>query len=133
MKNQLFNEDSYLRLIKILKSSADPDARDDLSLVQDILISFHRYVDAVVRGEQGLSAIDNSDGTVWRDAVSQYDQSRHSAHELAIQNARLINRLADNYKVDPVYLGDLDQRHQVADFCLEADQFFFRNRRMKLS
>lgn len=133
MENQLFNEEAYQNLIRSIRASGTPDSQEDLSLVQDIMISFHRYVDTVVRGELELTTVDSSEGPSWREAVSQYDQSRHSAHELAIQNARLINRLADNYHTEAIYLGDLNQRHQVASFCLEADRFFFQNRRMKLS
>ena len=133
MDNQLFNEASYLQMIKLLKADSRSDAQDDLALIRDIMLSFHNYVDVVVRGELKLSFADSSDGALWREAVSQYDQSRHLAHELAIQNARLLNRLAQNYGLEAVYLGDPDQRHQVAAFCLEVDQFFFQNRRMKLS
>ena len=133
MDNHLFNEESYLKMVKLLKIDSRSDAREDLVLIQDILASFHRYVDAVVKGELELSIIDSSDGSQWRNAISQYDQSRHSAHELAIQNVRLLNRLAQNYGIGAVYLGDPDQRHQVAAFCLQVDQFFFQNRRMKLS
>ena len=133
MDNQLFNEASYLQMLKMLKADSRSDAQDDLALIRDIMLSFHNYVDVVARGELKLSFADSSDGALWRDTVSQYDQSRHLAHELAIQNARLLNRLAQNYGLEAVYLGDPDQRHQVAAFCLEVDQFFFQNRRMKLS
>ena len=73
------------------------------------------------------------DGQEYRDAVSQYDGDRHSAHERAISNVKLLNRLADREELSPVFTGDETQRHQVADFCLELDQYLFQNRRMKLS
>ena len=133
MENRLFNEEPYLQMVKMLKADPRSDAKDDLALIDDIMASFHRYVGAVVKGELELSMTDQTDGSLWRETISQYDQSRYSAHELAIQNTRLLNRLAQNYGLKAVYLGDPDQRHQVAAFCLEVDQFFFQNRRIKLS
>ena len=91
-------------------------------------------MDAVVHGEtQLLLHGPNTDGEQYREMVSQYVQHRHGCHEAAIINVMLLNRLAAMYSVEPVFTGDCNQRHQVADFCLEITAYFFRNRRMKLS
>ena len=96
--------------------------------------AFHNYVNTVVDGEMKLLLQGSSlDGQEYRDAITQYDGDRHSAHEKAIGDAKLVNRLAAREGLPPIFTGDDTQRHQVADFCLELDQYFFQNRRMKLS
>ena len=96
--------------------------------------AFHRYVDIVVTGETKLLLQGSSlDSQEYRDAITQYDGDRHSAHEKAIGDAKLVNRLAAREGLPPIFTGDDAQRHQVADFCLELDQYFFQNRRMKQS
>ena len=134
MENRFLNEDALKELIRRLSAGNDPDAREDLKLVGRALDSFHIYVDTVVRKE-GELLIGQSvlEGQEYRDTVSDYDSKRHSRHETAIGNAKLLNRVARLRGVDPVFTGDETQRHQIADFCLEVDQWLFRNRRMKLS
>ena len=96
--------------------------------------AFHNYVNTVVEGEMKfLLQTGSLDGQEYRDAVSQYDGDRHSAHERVISDVKLLNRLAAREGVPPVFTGDDTQRHQVADFCLELEEHLFRKRRMKLS
>ena len=134
MEKQFLNESALKDLIRRLSTSNDPDDRDDFDIVTKAMESFHSYVDTVVKGETNLLLQAGSlDGQEYRDAVSQYDGDRHSAHERAISDVKLLNRLADREELSPVFTGDETQRHQVADFCLELDQYLFQNRRMKLS
>ena len=96
--------------------------------------AFHRYVDTVVTGETKLLLqCNNLDGQEYRDAIRSYDEDRHSAHDKAIGDAILVNRLATRNGLQPVFTGDETQRHQIAEFCLELDQYLFQNRRMILS
>ena len=134
MEKQFLNESALKDLIRRLSTSNDPDDRDDFDIVTKAMEAFHSYVDTVVKGETNLLLQAGSlDGQEYRDAVSQYDGDRHSAHERAISDVKLLNRLADREELSPVFTGDETQRHQVADFCLELDQYLFQNRRMKLS
>ena len=134
MDLQFLNENALKDLIRRLSNSNDPDDRDDFGTVKEAMESFHIYVDTVVKNEtKFLLQVGNLEGQEYRDAVSQYDNDRHSAHEKAIGDAILVNRLAARKGLPPVFTGDETQRHQVADFCLELDQYLFRNRRMKLS
>lgn len=113
---------------------SDPYAKDDLDTVEKAMQSFHNYVNTVVGGEMKLLIQGSSlEGQEYRDAIAQYDGNRHSAHEKAIGNAKLVNRLAAREGLPPIFTGDENQRHQVADFCLELDWYLFQNRRMKLS
>lgn len=133
MENKYLDESSFRSLIHQITAGIDPDSRDNLEVLETILPSFHAYVDAVVSGETRLLLSGRPDGQAYRDLIMQYDDARHSRHEAAIVNVRVLNRLAGLYDLPPVFTGDDASRHQVAAFCLELDQYFFVNRRMKLS
>jgi hypothetical protein len=134
MDMQFFDENALKALIRRFSTSSDPYAREDLDTVEKAMEAFHNYVNTVVDGEMKL-LIQGSrlDGQEYRDAITQYDGDRHSAHEKAIGDAKLINRLAAREGLPPIFTGDETQRHQIADFCLELDQYLVQNRRMKLS
>ena len=87
-----------------------------------------RYVQTVCNGGNLLNTADETD----RDMVGEYDAIRHNAHEDAITSAAVLNRLADRQGIAPLYTGDITDRHQVADFCLEMTAWLFQNRRRVL-
>ena len=121
-------------LVQRVTTGVEAQSSDDAEILEDAISSFHAYVDAVFQGETQLLLHEyGTDGLQYREMVSQYDQNRHGCHETAIINVKLLNRLAATYGLEPVFTGDDTQRHQIADFCLETVQYFFRNRRMKLS
>ena len=134
MENRFLNETALKELIR--KKAADPaaDAQEDLKDILKIMEECLDYVNTVAAKEAELMARESTlQGQEYRDWVSQYDRDRHGKHEDAIIGAKVINRIASRCGVDPVFTGDDTQRHQVADFCLELEQYLFRNRRMKLS
>lgn len=134
MENRFLNETALKELIR--KKAADPtaDAQDDLKEIQDAVDECLNYVNTVVTNEAELMIRDSAlQGQDYRDRVSQYDRERHGKHEAAIIGVKIINRIASRCGMEPVFTGDDAQRHQVADFCLELEQYLFRNRRMKLS
>ena len=134
MDKKYLNEAALKDLIRRLSTSNDPDDREDFDIVAKAMEAFHRYVDTVVTGETKLLLQGSSlDSQEYRDAITQYDGDQHSAHEKAIGDAKLVNRLAAREGLPPIFTGDETQRHQIADFCLELDQYLFQNRRMKLS
>ncbi len=133
MENQYLNEESFKALMDKILNGTDPEWELDLESLSIILPSFHAYVDEVVRGETKLLMNPKASGQEYRALVSDYDEKRHNCHEAAITNAKALNRLADRYGISPVFTGDAAQRHQVAAFCLELDQYLFVNRRMKLA
>ncbi len=133
MDNQYLDEATFRELVYKITTGTEPECREDREVLNDILPSFHAYVDAVIRGETELTLNPGTDGANYREMVMRYDQARHSCHEAVIVNVRMLNRLAELHKIPPVYTGDTTQRSQVAAFCLELDQYLFVNRRMKLS
>ena len=134
MDMQFLDENALKALIRRLSTSNDPYAREDLDTVEKAMEAFHNYINTVVDGEMKLLMQGSSlEGQEYRDVVISYDGDRHSAHEKAIGDAKLVNRLAAREGLPPIFTGDETQRHQIADFCLELDQYLFQNRRMKLS
>ena len=134
MDMELMNANALKELIRRISASNAPDAREDLDIIAKAMESFHEYVSTVVKGETKLLLQGGGlEGQEYRDVISQYDSHRHGVHEKAICDVKLINRLASREGLPSVFTGDDTQRHQVADFCLELDQYLFQNRRMKLS
>ncbi len=127
-----FNYDGYLNLAEKIKSSDSPDAAEDLEALDDALTSFREYVNKVDAGEQQiLLATVRFEGDEYREMVSRYDRNRHNAHEDAIANVRLVNRLATMYDSELLFTGDDQERLQVADFCLDVTVQLFQNRMMQ--
>ncbi len=127
-----FNYDAFVKLADKIKASSSVDAADDLEALNDAVTSFRGYVDKVDAGEQQIKlAAVRFENEEFREMVSRYDRNRHNAHEDAIANVRLVNRLAQIYGVDPLFTGDDQERLQVADFCLDVTIQLFQNRIMK--
>ena len=57
--------------------------------------------------------------------------TRHDAHEAAIENVCLVNRVAELYGAGPLFTGDDQNRPEVADFALDVVVQIFQNRIMK--
>ena len=115
-----FCHESYERLLQSAKS-ADPENRE---IIRDATQDCLQYVQTVCQGENLLNTAEEYD----RETVSDYDRRRHNAHENAISSVSLLNRLS----ADPVFTGDIADRHQIADFCLELAGWLFRERRRVL-
>ena len=127
-----FNYDAYLSLADKIKHSDSPDAANDLDALNDAMTSFREYVNKVDAGEQQIKlAAIRFEGDEYREMVSLYDRNRHNAHEDAIANVRLVNRLAQLYSVDPLFTGDDHNRLQIADYCLDIVVQLFQNRMMQ--
>ena len=127
-----FNYNAYVELADKIKTSGSEDAADDLEALNDAMTSFREYVNKVAAGEQQiLLAAVRFEGDEYREMVSRYDRNRHNAHEDAIANVRLVNRLATMYDSEPLFTGDDQERLQVADFCLDVTVQLFQNRIMQ--
>ena len=127
-----FNHDAYIELAEKIKTSVSPDAPDDLEALNDAMTSFREYVMRVDMGEQQIRlAAVRFEGEEYREMLTRYDRTRHDAHEAAIANVRLINRLAELYSVGPLFTGNDQNRLEVADFALDVVVQIFQNRIMQ--
>ena len=120
-----FNHEVYEALLKKTRAA---EKKDDLEIIRDATEDCLRYVQTVCDGENRLNTEDEPD----RNTIEDYDTKRHNAHENAILSVTLLNRFADQYGIALPFTGDIADRHQVADFCLEMTAWLFRERRKVL-
>lgn len=135
MDTTFFDYAAYEQLICTIgtasKENTDvgEDAKEDLTTVSKAFDAFRNYVDTVDIGEVRVkTARFRYEGEDLRAIITTYDKSRRIAHEAAIAQCSVINRIAKFYGVEKIFTGDLDDRLQVADFCLETVCKIFQNR-----
>ena len=108
------------------------DTIRDKYVLNDAMTSFREYVMKVDMGEQQIRlASVKFEGDEYREMLTRYDRTRHDAHETAIANVRLVNRLAELYGVGPLFTGNDQNRLEVADFALDVVVQIFQNRIMQ--
>lgn len=127
-----FSPEEYLSLEQAIRSKAlagDEDALEDLSYLKKALISFVDYVCSVdeerleVRFAQGILK-----GSELQNIVTHFDTVRHAAHEQAIVNTNMLNRMATLYGAGAIFLGNPENRREVGHFCGEVSNWIFVNR-----
>ena len=128
----LFNEQEYLKLEAAIKSKAtqhDPDAEEELSFLKTAMMSFCEYAFRVneeqieTRLAKGVLT-----GDELRNVVEHFDGTRHTAHERAIAQTKMLNRLATAYSCEKIFLGDESIRFEIGSFCGEVANWLFTNR-----
>lgn len=121
-----FNQESYTILLQkartVQKEEGDPE------IIRDAVKDCLKYVLTVCEGENRLNTSVDSD----RSMIGDYDSRRHNAHENAISSVAVLNRMAEQYAASAVFTGNIQDRHQVAAFCLELADWLFLNRRKVL-
>ena len=117
-----FNPEAYELLLQRVRAT---QMKDDLEIVRDTSNDCLKYVWTVCEGENRLNTADRPAQIM----VGDYDSKRHNAHENAISSVAVMNRLVGQYAITAAFTGDLKDRHQVADFCLELVNWLFQNRR----
>ncbi len=136
-----FCAENLKRLLDVLRTESAAgnnrqEAAEDLETVRDSLRDCIGYVLCVAGGENELNFLGVATEE-YRDYVSRYDTERHVKHEKAIAGASMLNRFAELYLGNSVedtviFTGDIRDRHQVAEFCLELVEKLFMDRRMIL-
>ena len=102
-----------------------------LDLVKDAMTSGLTYVNCVDEMEVQIPYIyAKYEGEEILFRVQNMDQARRHAHDAAVANAQVLNRMADHYGVSPVFLGDTEDRYQVAVFCLDVVAKLFAHRKV---
>jgi len=120
----MLNWENYLALLNLTKNDADL-----CEIFLDTVKSCAGYVSAVCESEAQIKiARLTLDGADLRDRVTDWDQRRHNAHEAAILNTKILNRIAGQKGVGPIFTGDINKRLEVADFCLELTTRIFEER-----
>ena len=93
------------------------DREDALDTISSAFNSFPAYHNTVIR----MTAIQpiiyaRYEGQELRDKMEDLDNTRSSAHESAISNISMLNRICDAYGVEKIADIDTKNRYQVAEF-----------------
>lgn len=131
-ERMLFNYDAYKLLVDAIneKESGDPDLLlESHEMIEMGLKSCADYVERVDAMELAMPRLmATTSGAEYRDRVSSLDSARKIAHDAAIAQARIINRMCHMYGVTPVCLADLNDRIQVGDYCIDVTRTIFEKR-----
>lgn len=126
--------EAYTKLINVLgakEKAGDKEAHEVLRFVHRGIEAFVNYVSVVDMEEtQVRIAYSRLEGEDLRDAVERADRSRRIAHEGAISQASVLNRICGMYGVNPIFTGDVEDRWQVAEFCGEVVSKIFKERKI---
>lgn len=95
----------------------DGDSNDAYEVLESSLFSLVDYQNTVIRMTSMMTIWRaRYDGQELRDRITDIDQRRRIAHEHAITNCNILNRVCDAYGVEPIVDIDTSDRYQVADF-----------------
>ena len=125
------NYENYLTLIDRINREKNEDSVEDADSIKSAVESFIGYVREVCMSETRTKlAYGQYEGSELRDLVETYDKTRTRAHEAAIANVGMINKIAEFYGVGPVFTGNVHERLEVAAFCMEITEKIFLNRKL---
>ena len=125
---------------KINKSSIEQlitryaDDKEMLDIIFDALSDFEEYHRRIYEMETKLKVYSAKcmELEVYRDMRENLDRSRTSQHNIVIMNAGMLNRLAKNKNIPPVYEGTVSEerpyRRELADAVLEYIRDIIKNR-----
>lgn len=57
--------------------------------------------------------------------IMELDKMRRECHESAILACKRLNIISEQFGLPPFYPGDINDRYQVADFCIEVVRTFY--------
>ena len=98
-------------------------------MLHDSMKSCCDYVSSVDAMELAMPRLSvNYEGADFCERVEQYDRTRRIAHEAAIASVSCMNRMANTFGTGSLYLGAMDDRIQIADFCVDVVSIVFANR-----
>lgn len=130
----MFAFDKYEELIKVIGKrikDGDDTAQQEMDMVSTAVAACLEYVNNVDNGENAIRcSYARLEGEDLRRAIMGIDRSRRYAHEAAISHVNILNRIATMFNhVGEIFVGDIEDRLQVADFCLEVTNKLFTERK----
>ena len=115
----------YNQMLEIAKESQDTDLAE---FIEEQVNYFRKYVNSVVEMEIRIPiARFRMETEEFQRFVENLDSNRRKIHETAIDACRILNRICGMMNLEAFYPGDLEDRYQVADFCLVVVSEFFRD------
>lgn len=119
-----FNAPVYFQL---LKAEKDPEILEYIEGTVKTCCDYVRRVDMMET--QLITARMRMDQDRYQELIINIDAQRRRAHNDAIASTGFLNRVANANGLGNVFLGDKEDRYQVADFCLELVTAIFENRK----
>lgn len=117
MSTILQRQDALIKAINTKGAMNFDDKDDAYDTIGHCMESFINYQNSVIHMSIMQPIIyAKYDGQEIRDRVQDMDSRRRIAHESAISNANILNRICDMYDVDHIVNVDTSDRHAVADF-----------------
>ena len=125
----MFKYGIYKNLIEVIDNQDEEDRMEFHAILKDALCDCVKYVDTVACIEASMPMIMTSfEGADLRARITALDSERRAAHEAAIAQVAIINRVADMVGVEHLYTGPLEDRYEVGNFCNEVASALFANR-----
>ena len=109
------------KLTKLISaiSMQNVDTSLEVNALAELICSAVNYTQSVVELEAALlTSKYQIEGNEYRENIQRLDQDRTKAHNSLIANLRMVNRLAERYKIEQVYTGS-DERIEIGDFAGE--------------
>lgn len=105
--------------------------KEDLDIIQESIDSFPKYINSIVKMETGIKVAKFRCNTQdeFVEEIQRLDRNRRYSHNAAIVAVKVLNRLCDIYEVEKIYLGDVDDRQEVADFAKEVVDIYYSIRK----
>lgn len=103
--------------------------KEDKEIVEDIINDLSTYIKRVSDMENAINvARFRLQGQEYRDYISNLDTQRRAAHNNAIVGVKMLNRLCKMNDVPEIYTGKIDDRNEVAEFCMAVVKELFDER-----
>lgn len=115
---------------ELLKAYKEDD--EILDYINDALKSFREYVNIVVEMEHTLPIIFEKYGRiVGQQEVMRLDTSRKCAHNVAISNIKLLNKLSKKNNNTLFYEGEIDNEHryEIGNFIGQIVFIYYHERK----
>ena len=123
----LFDYNAYQSLIDEIQK--DEDKVELMDVLHDSMKTCCDYVSSVDAMELAMPRLTvNYEGADFCERVEQYDRARRIAHEAARASVSCFNRMAFTFGTASLYLGEMDDRYQIVDLCVDVVSIVFANR-----
>ena len=122
-ENSTFNT-NYVELLEYFKTD-----HDVLDIIKTDITHLQEYVQAVYSMETLIPIYRvRYDGDDLRYHIEKLDNARRDKHNLAIMSVKRLNRFADLADLPHLFDGNVDDRYEVADFCMNTVNTVFSAR-----
>ncbi|WP_405317113.1 DUF3232 domain-containing protein [Faecalibacillus faecis] len=118
---------SITNLITILQKA---DENDCIDFINETLSQMERYVKLVNEMERTINiAKFRMEPEDFRITVQNLDTQRRNCHESIIVGVKAMNRMCNEYKIDLVFAGDIDDRWAIGEYAGTIVHQIFENRK----